>query len=254
VATITLPSVRSLLIQMRVGDQPLGTGTGFVVQAATGPVLLTNRHNVTGRRPDNGEPLSPTGGIPDSVVIHHNRKATLGEWVARIEPLYTEDKQRWVEHPILGSKADFVALPLTQLSDVELYPYDTLYTGPQIRLGPAQMISVIGFPFGIRAGGSLAVWATGFVASELDIDFENLPIFLIDCRTRPGQSGSAVILYGENRTFTLEDGDRMIMGYELIKLLGIYSGRINEQSDLGIVWKLSALRELVESIKVTSSG
>jgi hypothetical protein len=32
------------------------------------------------------------------------------------------------------------------------------------------------------------------------------------------------------------------------RLLGVYSGRINEQSDLGMVWKLSAIRELVASL------
>jgi hypothetical protein len=29
--------------------------------------------------------------------------------------------------------------------------------------------------------------------------------------------------------------------------LGVYSGRINEESDLGYVWKASALRELIEA-------
>lgn len=32
------------------------------------------------------------------------------------------------------------------------------------------------------------------------------------------------------------------------KFLGIYSGRINSESDLGIVWKASAIKELVQSI------
>jgi hypothetical protein len=33
------------------------------------------------------------------------------------------------------------------------------------------------------------------------------------------------------------------------KFLGIYSGRVNAESDLGIVWKASAIKELVEAIK-----
>jgi Trypsin-like peptidase domain len=249
VATIALPSVRSLLIQMSAGGQALGTGTGFVVQSAKGPVLLTNRHNVMGRRQDNGKTLSPTGGIPDSLTIVHNRKGKLGEWLGQTEILLSAGKPRWIEHPKLGAKADFVALPLTQLIDVEVYPYDVFNTGTAIRCGPADTISVVGFPFGIQAGGSLAVWATGFIASEPDIDFENLPVFLIDCRSRPGQSGSAVIAYRMGGAIAMEDGSTAIMAGEAIRLLGIYSGRINEQSDLGIVWKASALKELVESIK-----
>lgn len=234
---------------MRTASQILGTGTGFVVHAPAGPVLLTNRHNVTGRRQDNGHPLSPTGAVPDVIRIVHNAAGKLGVWVLRDEPLYVGESPTWREHPELGANADFVSIPLTALSDVELYPYDVNNPGPSIRCGPAQTVSVVGFPFGIRAGGSLAVWATGFVASEPDIDFQNLPVFLIDCRSRQGQSGSAVIAYGNGGTFAMEDGSTAIMAGEVIRLLGIYSGRINEQSDLGIVWKTSALKELVSTIK-----
>ena len=246
---IRLPSVRSLLIEMRVGNQALGTGTGFVVDSAKGPVLLTNRHNVTGRRQDNGQPLSPTGGVPDAIRIVHNRAGKLGEWLTRDEALYASGKPTWKEHPTLGPQADFVALPLNNLQDVELYKYDVANPGPPIKAGPAQTISVVGFPFGIQAGGSLAVWATGFVASEPDIDFGNLPVFLIDCRSRQGQSGSAVIAYGDGGMFAMEDRSTAVMPGEVIRLLGIYSGRINEQSDLGIVWKVSALQELVAANK-----
>lgn len=247
--TIAIPSVRSLLIELRAGGQSLGTGTTFVVDAPAGPVLLTNRHNVTGRRQDNGRPLSPTGGVPDSIRIVHNRAGKLGEWVVRDEALYTGSTPRWREHPTLGAKADFVALPLTSLADVELYKYDVTNPGPSVRCGPTQTISVVGFPFGIQAGGSLAVWATGFVASEPDIDFDGLPVFLIDCRSRQGQSGSAVIAYGNGGMFAMEDGSTAVMAGEVVRLLGIYSGRINEQSDLGIVWKTAALRELVETVR-----
>lgn len=246
---IAIPSVRSLLIEMRIGAQALATGTGFVVTAPTGPVLLTNRHNVTGRRQDNDQPLSPTGAVPDTIRIIHNRAGRLGEWVACDEPLYSADTPKWREHPHLGSQADFVALPLTALDDVELYQYDVTNPGPPIRCSPAQTVSVVGFPFGIQAGGSLAVWATGFVASEPEVNFNNLPVFLIDCRSRQGQSGSAVITYGQGGTFAMEDGSTAIMAGEVIRLLGIYSGRINEQSDLGIVWKVATLNELVATIK-----
>jgi len=241
--------VRSLLIEMTVGKQALGTGTGFVVKSASDKALLmTNRHNVTGRRQDDETPLSPTGGIPDSVRIVHNRKDKLGEWVLREEPLYAGDQPRWIEHPSLGAKADFVALPLTALDDVELLPYDLANPGPELALNPAQTISVVGFPFGIQVGGSMAVWATGFVASEPDIDFTDLPIFLVDCRTRQGQSGSAVIIYGRGGTYSTKGGGTAMIAGEVIKLLGIYSGRINRESDLGLVWKVEAIQELVDSV------
>ena len=245
--TLARPSVQSLLIQMLVGGQALSTGTGFVVDSAVGPVLLTNRHNVTGRRQDDGKPISTTGGVPDGVAILHNKKATLGTWVMKRESLQRDGHPRWVEHPTLGAKADFVALPLTDLADVELYPYDISDPGPLIRYGPAELVSVVGFPFGMQGGGSLALWATGFVASEPEVDLGDLPVFLIDCRSRQGQSGSAVVAH-RSGAVVMEDGNTSIMNFAT-RFLGIYSGRINEQSDLGIVWKARAIKQLVDSLK-----
>jgi hypothetical protein len=234
---------------MQFRGQPLATGTGFVAVSSRGPVLITNRHNVTGRHPQTGQPLSPTGGIPDEIVIVHNRLNRLGEWLGRVEPLVDTNGPRWVEHPVLGDQADFVALPMTQLEDVQLYPYDLSDTGPRIFCGPADIVSVVGFPFGLQVGGSMAIWATGFVASEPVIDYNNLPIFLIDCRSRPGQSGSAVIAYRSGGMVGLEDGSTAQFSGPVTRLLGVYSGRINEQSDIGLVWKAHAIRVMVDAIK-----
>lgn len=246
---IAEPSVKSLLLQMQFQGNALATGTGFVAESPRGAVLITNLHNVTGRNPQTRQPLSPTGGVPDEVVILHNRANRLGEWIPKTESLFNGDEPCWIEHPTFGSQFDFVALPLTQLDDVQLYPYNLDDKGPRIFFGPADTISVVGFPFGIQAGGSLAIWATGFIASEPTINFNNLPVFLIDCRSRPGQSGSAVIAYRSGGMIGLEDGSTAVYDGPIMRLLGIYSGRINEQSDIGIVWKAQAIQELVSSIR-----
>jgi hypothetical protein len=250
--TIAKPSVQSLLLQMRFNGQLLSTGTGFVSPSANGPLLITNRHNVTGRRQDNGKPISPTGGIPNEVVVYHNAKGRLGTWQKKIEPLYLDpenEEKRWVEHPVLGATADFVALPLTQLEGVELYPHDPAKPGEDILIGPAETVSVIGFPFGLSAGGLFPVWATGFIASEPIVDFEGLPIQLIDCRSRQGQSGSPVLAYRPGGMVAMADGIAAAYDRPVSRLIGIYSGRINAESDIGIVWKTSAILQLVDSIQ-----
>ena len=234
---------------MQFNGQPLATGTAFVVQAASGPYLITNRHNVTGRNQETGQPLSSTGGVPNEIVVIHNRQDRLGEWIGRPEPLYDgDDTPRWREHPALGAKADFVALPLSNLDDVALYPYDTANTGPPMYVGPADSVSVIGFPFGITAGGAFGVWATGFMASEPEIDFGELPVILIDCRSRQGQSGSPVIAYRSGGGVAMADGSTGMFAGAVWKFIGIYSGRINAESDLGLVWKASAINELVTTL------
>jgi len=241
-------SVQSLFLQMKFNGQNIATGTGFIANAPRGPVLITNRHNVTGRNNTTRQALSVNGTIPDEIVVLHNRLNNLGQWVGRNEPLLNNGTPLWIEHPTLGATVDFVALPLTQLNDVQLYPYTLGVGDPQIMVAPSDTISVLGFPFGIAGGGALAIWATGFMATEPDIDHNNLPTFLIDCRARPGQSGSAVIAHRNGGSVAMENGGSAIFGGPVTKFLGIYSGRINEQSDLGIVWKASAIRQLVDSI------
>jgi hypothetical protein len=75
------------------------------------------------------------------------------------------------------------------------------------------------------------------------------PTFLIDCRSRQGQSGSAVISHRNGGSVAMTDGSTSIFGGPVTRFLGIYSGRVNAESDLGIVWKASAIAELVASIQ-----
>lgn len=245
---IAQPSIQSLLILMRFNGQPLSSGTAFVANAPSGPLLITNRHNLTGRDQNTEKPLSSTGGVPSEIVVIHNRKGNLGQWVSRIEPLFDDDTPRWYEHPTLGAKADFVALRLTQLDDVACYPHDIINVGPDIFVGPSDPVSVIGFPFGVTAGGAFGVWATGFLASEPVVNFSDLPIQLIDCRTRPGQSGSPVIAYRSGGMVPMVNGDTAAFSGPVYRFIGIYSGRINSESDLGTVWRASAIQELVQSV------
>lgn len=250
--TITEPSIKSLFIELNFNDTVLGSGTAFIVNSIKGPLLLTARHNVTGYHNETSALLSlETAAIPNKINITHNSQSKPGEWVSVAEQLYTEEgKPRWIEHPKFGTLLDFVALPLTNLSGVRLYPYDLTATGPNIAIAPAERVSVVGFPFGLQVGGSTAIWSTGFIASESNIDYMNLPLFLIDCRTRKGQSGSPVIAHRNGATFgTNNTGAITMTSGPNTQFLGIYSGRVNEESDLGFVWKASAIKELVDSFK-----
>ncbi|MEB9437458.1 trypsin-like peptidase domain-containing protein [Bacillus cereus] len=242
-------SVKSILIKMYFNETLLSSGTAFIVSSQAGPLLLTNRHNVTGKNNEDGKYLSKSLAMPNRIEIYHNKKDSLGKHVIKNEKLYSDDEipiPLWIEHPTLGASVDFVALKLTDIEGIEIYAY-TLNEGESITVGVAEPISVVGFPFGLQVGNNAAVWATGFVASEPEIDYKNLPLFLIDCRSRQGQSGSAVIAYRPSGTFNMQNAFAVVGG-PVTKFLGIYSGRINEESDLGLVWKASAIRELVNSI------
>ena len=233
---------------MKFRDQVLATGTAFVAKSQHGVLLFTNRHNVTGRHQDTDVCLSPTGGIPDRIVIYHNRAGALGQWFPVEESLFDGEVPRWLEHPTLGARADLVGIPMQNLNGVELVPYDLGTASTAILVGVSDPISVIGFPFGLRVAGSLAVWATGFVASELEVDHDALPMFLVDCRSRPGQSGSPVVAYRSGGAVAMADGGSAVFSGPVEKLMGIYSGRVNQESDLGRVWKTSAIEAVLRRL------
>jgi hypothetical protein len=116
-------------------------------------------------------------------------------------------------------------------------------------VSPAEPVSVIGFPFGLSTSGKLPVWATGFLAQELGLITKENPTFLIDCRTRQGQSGSPVIAFRTSGHRSVKDGrlSASLSGNIVWEFLGIYSGRVNSESDLGKVWHVSAIEELLEA-------
>jgi hypothetical protein len=84
--------------------------------------------------------------------------------------------------------------------------------------------------------------------TEPIVSFQDLPLSLVDCRTRPGQSCSPVIAYRNRGLTPTTDGGATDFGYPAWQFLGIYSGRINAESDLGMLWKAQALAQLIDSM------
>jgi len=257
---ITLPTSKSLFIEMYFGETLLSSGTAFLAanDRESHCALITNRHNVTGRHQDTGECLdSKYAAIPDSIVIHFHKNiedpVCIGEeWKEVRLPLYRDDgTPYWIEHPHMGENADIVALNLNWGNDVWKLPYylETDLDNINLLIGPAESVSVIGFPFGLSSHGKLPIWATGYMAQELTLITTENPVFLIDCRTRQGQSGSPVIAYRPTGYRHVKDGRVVATQSAEVKweFLGIYSGRVNPESDLGKVWHVSAIKELLNA-------
>jgi hypothetical protein len=60
-----------------------------------------------------------------------------------------------------------------------------------------------------------------------------------------GQSGSPVI-FAANEFTPYRSASGPITTGPVHELIGVYSGRIHEDSDIGVVWKRDAVREIVE--------
>jgi len=250
------PSFQSLLLESRFGNTVLSRATGFIVNRPSGtPLLITNWHVVTGRHIQTRKPLHDHAAIPDRLAIFHNTQGLLGTWNVKVEHLYASGNPLWLEHPTHGSNVDVIGLPLTDISNIDLFPYDISNpTGHDVANLPAPMkwgvsdfVNIIGFPFGWTGGGALGIWVQGAIATEPKIDYENLPRFLIDSRTREGQSGSPVVIYKRNGWITLEDGRAYMIHNPITQLIGVYSGRLTKDSDLGTVWKTSILSDIANS-------
>lgn len=254
---IEVPTAKSLYIEMYFGETLLSSGTAFLAanNRESHCALITNRHNVTGRSQETGECISKKAAIPDAIVIHFHKNMggfeDIGtEWKKIRLPLYRSDgTPYWFEHPRLKEKADIVALNLSWGDDVSRYPYymETNLDSVNMVIGPAESVSVIGFPFGLASHGKFPIWATGFLAQELNLIDPDNPMFLIDCRTRQGQSGSPVIAFRPSGYRQEKDGKIVstLSANKVWEFLGVYSGRVNSESDLGMVWHVSAIKELL---------
>jgi hypothetical protein len=246
---VRIPSVMSLLLRSRAGDSDLAIGTGFVVERAGATWLITARHVVRGRHNATDRPLSALGAVPDSLVIHHNSAVKLGQWVPVVEDIFDNDgRARWLEHPVHRGQVDTVALPIAAPDGVKLWPYvlDDLGHYAETAIGPSDHVSIIGFPFGRLYNASLATWVGGTIASEPNLPVGDFPAILVDSRTRPGSSGSPVVMYRPSGSLLpVKAGGMAIHHGEYKYLLGAYSGRIHDEADIGYVWTTAAIVDII---------
>jgi hypothetical protein len=238
-------SGRPLYLIQTKDDEALGTATGFIVQKGKNYFLITNWHVVSGRHPESGQALHPSGKTPNALLIWHHGKQ-LGSWVRKKEELYDEKGiKRWLEHSS-GRSVDVVALPLRKVDDdVTLYPFDLSLVDTDMVPEVAMPVSIIGFPIGLTSAGFFPIWKTGHIASEPNLDYHGEPLFLIDATTRGGMSGSPVVLRMTGG-YKKKDGTTIMSssGYGTL-FLGVYSGRLGD-SEIGRVWRPHLIHEILK--------
>lgn len=249
-------------------DQELATGTGFIYKYDSKLYLITNWHNVTGLNPFTKKPLSTHGGLPDLMVIVLQLKDKNHiQWDTYSINLYDENgKADWYIHPRYRENVDVVALEIDFPENFagKIYPINDLKFDI-IDSKIADDIFILGYPLSMTGGGYFPIWKKGSIATEPDIDYENLPKFLVDTASKPGMSGSPVIL----RKSIDYTGEISTTKFGVIEnFIGIYSGRIishkkvrcncqhckdanctvdeiDNESQLGIVWKKEVIEEII---------
>jgi Trypsin-like peptidase domain len=247
-----LPMLASLYVQV-LG--PMGTvegsATGFVLRDADGnPYLITNRHVVTGQNSLNGLAAPGNAPVTSALRVAMHKSGPLGTWLPVVLRLGDEEgRPYWLEHPVHGPWMDVIALPLGNFLEregLDLITYPRVAPAARMELGTE--LQVIGFPVGFDPVGEdvpLGVWTRGTVAWPPSLQWRHLPAFLIDCRSRPGQSGSPVVFSASDLTSYRHASGATATG-PVHEFIGVYSGRIHKDSDVGVVWKRDAVREIVE--------
>lgn len=242
-------SARPLYLIQAKGDEALGTATGFIVEHDKTKYLITNWHVVAGRHPETNQPVHPQGKTPDALFIWHHGKM-LGTWVRKKESLVDNTgKPLWLEHK-KGRAVDVVALPLTNVAnDVQVYPFDLSLADADMVPEVAMPVSIVGFPVGLTSAGFFPIWKTGHIASEPNLDYHKEPLFLIDATTRGGMSGSPVILRLSGGYKTKLGDIIMSSGGHRTLFLGVYSGRLPHDSEIGRVWRPRLIEEILKTSK-----
>ncbi|MEP9388214.1 trypsin-like peptidase domain-containing protein [Mesorhizobium sp. KR9-304] len=253
---------------------PTGTkidqGTVFFYKRdASWLYLVTNWHVVTGRSPF--EPKkSRTGAVP--VRLHMLLHKNIGPDTFSVSQkfdfsLSINDEEGespyWIEHPELKYRIDIAVIRLPNDGKLEKQAtfrflaedkdIETKYT-----IEPMADAFVIGYPWGFSSGdGVIPLYKRGSVASDPRLNYGGLPRFLIDCRTAAGMSGAPVLasrhgIWVPNGKFD----DSTVIG-TVTNFAGVYSGRLEAKhadaaandaiSELGIVWKQSALDRIIEA-------
>jgi len=164
-----------------------------------------------------------------------------------------DDRPLWLIQVAQERRAiDLVALPLDYESlktKVTLLPVNELASG-EIAVMIGMDVFILGYPFGSKPPG-FPVWKRGSIASEPDLVRLSTGYYLVDTTSRPGMSGSPVILRSwsnhilESNMWTISNDHLPID-----RIIGVYSGRLRpEDAQIGIVWHVEYIDEIIDGRK-----
>lgn len=238
-----------MFIELMFNDVNLACGTAFYYRYEGKSYLVSNWHNFSGRDPKTKKPISKSGGLPNRFRLYsHHPENCASVDVVEYE-LLKDGGATWFEHPDLGCNVDVGVLPISELPKEVfdmLSAVDEVGPNSDSPLEVGESVFVLGFPFGITAGNYLPIWKAATIASEPEVNYNQLPLMLIDTATRPGMSGSPVIQY-IRRPISLIDNGKL---YRFrASFVGVYSGRLvgsdSLDAQLGLVWKAKCINDII---------
>jgi hypothetical protein len=249
-------SLSSYYLSIRYNDIELGTATGFFIKRNEKLYLITNWHVVSGRNAETGKCISKELAIPNQLIVKVHKNQDLVDFEDfKITLVDADDNPLWLEHPTHAKAVDVAALEVVIPENLVAMTVEQFIEpfNENTEESVADDVFILGYPFGLSAGEIFPIWKRASIASEPIIDIGGLPKILVDTASRPGMSGSPVILYKRRGTGIADSMPSPTkISHHLMKLIGVYSGRIGAKDDdshikaqLGIVWKSKTIEEII---------
>lgn len=248
-------SLASYYVELFFNDIKLSNATCFFTKRGDTRYLVTNWHVVSGKDSDTLQCLDKRAAIPNNLhVFLPNSDCIFDDNYVEIA-LYDEDSNpTWHNIKRNGRIVDIAIIPLNEDFDKFILDIEDAEEpfNENKSLSIADEIYVIGFPFG-KIGGDLPIWKKASVASEPNVDLNDMPYYFADTATRSGMSGSPVVLY-EKRPVVMVDNQKGKFSKYRTKFVGVYSGRIGahtankNDAQLGRVWKPEIIDEIIDTI------
>lgn len=241
-------------------DDPFTYASGFFCKRGGHHFLVSNYHVFAGYRP--GTKILSGSHRPTrfsfethALTFHDPDSPDLGASELQIiesptmdlyDDVSTAAGPKYLVHPTYGTRIDVAVVPARLTYTVAGTKIDALLanlddeahlTRPEVM----DDVFVVGFPLNIDSMPyRLPIYKHATVASEPGA-YIDTPRFYIDGKTKPGMSGSLVVL--RQPAVTTFDGRQLSHTGPTVTLVGIYSGRDVQapdeyQAELGIVWPL----------------
>jgi hypothetical protein len=219
----------------------LSEATGFIWRRNGRFYLITNWHVVSA--------LAEGGSRPNKLRCHFVRAEQRERELIDVPIRDQNNRPLWLVHFEQDTRAiDVVAIPLDDedLKAVTLFPVNELAPA-KLAIMIGMDVFILGYPFGSKPP-ALPVWKRGSIASEPDLVRHSTGYYLVDTASRPGMSGSPVILRSwsnhilESNMWTTSNEKLPID-----RIIGVYSGRlIPTDAQIGIVWHVDYIEQIID--------
>jgi hypothetical protein len=245
-------SLATIPIRPLFNETPLPVATGFVWKRRDRFYLITNWHVASATHLFTKTLLLKGGSRPNKFQCHFIIR--VGEYERECIEIAVRDENdnpRWLVHPLQDRRpVDIIAVPLNAeelKGRVALLPVNELAPG-KLAIMVGMEVFILGYPFGL-APPAFPVWKRGSIASEPDLVKLDNGYYLIDTASRPGMSGSPVILRSWSNHILESSNWVATTDSPIDRIIGVYSGRKDnspEEAQIGMVWQVDYIEEIID--------